>query len=304
MKAKIRLALIGCGAPHAHSSHLPYLTKMEDISLEAVCDLDKEKLAEAQNKFNIKKGYTNFHEMLDKEELDAIQVIVRPSFLKDIVIPCFEKGLAVSVEKPAGNNSTEAAQMLEAAKKNNCLNILGLNRRFAPCITETKKQLKDASVRNVVGHFYRPYSGDCLPVSHHIIHGLDMMRFLGGEIESFKTLFRKRSDGTTEGFSALLQFKNGGTGTFNANSFCHEKLETYEVHTDEASAVIDYFADEVKIFKDNSLVLSKNSFEGDSSYWENRHFIDCVKAGIMPSPNLEDAFKIMRICEEMNNQNQ
>lgn len=303
MKDKIKLALIGCGAPHAHSSHLPQLSEMDDVSIEAVCDLDQEKLAEAQSKFNIRKGYTDFHEMLEKENLDAVQVIVRPSLLKDIVIPCFEKGLAVSVEKPAGKDSTEAAQMLEAAKKNNCLNIVGLNRRFSPCITEALKQLNGAQSRNVVGRFYRTYTAKCLPVSHHIIHGMDMMRFLGGEIESFEIMFRTRDDGITDGFNVMLKFKSGGTGTFIASSFCHQKMEAYEIHTEGAFFFIDYFADELKIFKDDSLASSVDSFKQDSSYWENRHFIDCVKNGKMPSPNLEDALEIMRLCENMNKLN-
>ncbi len=54
---KLKIALVGSGAI-AQIAHLPNWTKMEDVELVAVCDVDRGKAASITEKFNVPKWYS------------------------------------------------------------------------------------------------------------------------------------------------------------------------------------------------------------------------------------------------------
>ena len=148
---------------HANSSHLPQLHRLGQVSLEALCDLDDRRLHTAMEKYGVKKGYTDFRKMIEEVDLDAVFVIIRPSRLKDVVIPCFEKGLGVSVEKSPGINPAETAAMLDAAKKNDCFNMVGFNRRFSPVVQKAMDMVQKENGMRITGRFYRTYASPLVP---------------------------------------------------------------------------------------------------------------------------------------------
>ncbi len=98
----IRMGVIGLG--QRSYNVLAGCIEYDEYELVAVCDLRKE-LIERAKRFAKEKGvsvrgYEDFEEMIDKEELDAVAVVVDPD--KQIPIACkaMEKGVHVMVEVP------------------------------------------------------------------------------------------------------------------------------------------------------------------------------------------------------------
>ena len=85
----------------------------------AVCDLNQEIAKQFSKDWNIPSYYTDFSEMLKKEELFAISVCVPPKFHARIVIEALEAGCNVVVEKPFTENSEDAkkVQILSVRQK-------------------------------------------------------------------------------------------------------------------------------------------------------------------------------------------
>lgn len=54
MKKQIKVGIIGCGAV-AQIIHLPILKKLNNVEIEAICDIDKRKLSIIKEKYDIKK---------------------------------------------------------------------------------------------------------------------------------------------------------------------------------------------------------------------------------------------------------
>ena len=116
---KIRLGLIGLGGMggHHYGSHI----NNPDVELVAVCDIIPEKVENCLKNWADRgcetKGFTDFKEMIDTMELDAVDICTPNDFHSIIAVYAFEKGLHVFSEKPDAVSVEEAMKMKEASEK-------------------------------------------------------------------------------------------------------------------------------------------------------------------------------------------
>ena len=78
--SKIRIGIYGCGS-WANRTHIPNLLKLEGVEIVAVCDSNPESLKSTAEAFNIPKTYTDGHEMVDNEDMDALYSVV-PAYVR------------------------------------------------------------------------------------------------------------------------------------------------------------------------------------------------------------------------------
>ena len=130
---KAKVLITGLGGI-AQVAHLPILSKMENVEIAGVCDIDKSKSRTIAQKYNVKNFYTSLEEMLSAVPADCLVVTSPTSMHTEQAILGFEKGLNVLVEKPLARNYEEAAKIVEASKKANKRLMVGMNNRFRPDI--------------------------------------------------------------------------------------------------------------------------------------------------------------------------
>jgi len=87
----------------------------------AICRRNPEKLAMAQKALGGPQAYTDWQEMLDKEELDAVLVTTPPYAHAELTLGALERGLHVLVEKPMALSSRDAWAMVDAAERADCV---------------------------------------------------------------------------------------------------------------------------------------------------------------------------------------
>ena len=128
---KTRIAVIGLGSV-AQMVHLPNLMKIKNSEVTSVSEINKNRLHSVADKFEIKKRYTNYLDLLKNNEVDAV-IISTPTHLhKQIAIDCLNAGKDVLVEKPLARNSDEGKEIIDCAKKNNRKLMVGMNLRYRP----------------------------------------------------------------------------------------------------------------------------------------------------------------------------
>lgn len=125
---KLRIGMIGAG--NIANFHLEAYKSVEMAEIVAACDINPERLAETAEKFGIKNTYNSVEEMLANEQLDAADVCVWNVSHAKCAIAALNAGLHVICEKPMAYSAKEAEAMLEAAKKNNKLLMIGFVLRF------------------------------------------------------------------------------------------------------------------------------------------------------------------------------
>ena len=313
-KEKIRLALIGAGGM-ANSVHYPSLVKFPDVEMAGLCDLAEEKLKTTAEKFHIEKTFTDYKKMLDEIEPDAVYLLMPPHHLFDLVIESLNRKLNVFIEKPPGITTEQTKNMARLAEKNNCLTMVGFQRRFCPVIVEARKRVEERSpiiqcaARFMKNYFAGPYyDGASDILTCDAIHSVDNLRWMGGEVKkivsSVKNLYAKYDNV----FNALFEFENGAVGMLLTNWVVGKRIFTVEMHSKGISAFAEP-DDKAVIYKDNEekgeilltqeVAKSKEMYKYAGFFSENRHFIDCLKEDKQPMTNLSDAVATMELVDRI-----
>ena len=120
----------------------------------ALCDVDRDKLEIAAEDVNDLTGdqpktFTDFRELLDKQEID-IAIVATPDHWHALnTIAAIEKGAHIFVEKPTGHTIGESRAMVAAARANNRTVQVGLHRRIGPHYVSGMKFLKDGGAGDI-----------------------------------------------------------------------------------------------------------------------------------------------------------
>jgi predicted dehydrogenase len=137
---KLRAAIIGLGH-QAAEDHIPGIYDSQFASLKAICDTNPKKLQEWEKKLRV-KGYKDFHELLDKEDIDFIVIATPHDTHMDIIKKASTKGIHVLKEKPFARSLKEALFINKICRESGIKVMVTLQRRFNPIYTSFF-QLKD-----------------------------------------------------------------------------------------------------------------------------------------------------------------
>ena len=128
MGQKLKVGIIGTGSISA--MHIEGYLKNPNVELYAFCDINEAQLKKMAAKYGITRTYTDCNEMLKLKELDAVSVCTWNSAHAPCTIAALNAGKHVLCEKPMATSAAEAREMLEAAKRNHKLLMIGFVRRY------------------------------------------------------------------------------------------------------------------------------------------------------------------------------
>lgn len=241
-----RIGVIGAGGI-ANSVHLPSLKEIDNANLVAVCDLRYEKAKAAAEKFAIPGVYWDMYEMLRKEALDGVFVLVEPDRLFRVAQDCLRAGVPCMMEKPAGTSAHQANALVRISRETGKVCGVGLNRRQIPLVQAVMNHMREiTTITQVDGVFIKhtdlshewPY---CSAFMSDIIHAVDLVRYLaGGEVTACATAIGRFSECPVDNaWSSVMRFDNGVTGTLKSNYQTGGRVHAFEMHGPGASAFIN-----------------------------------------------------------------
>lgn len=137
---KLKAAIIGLGH-QSIEDHIPGLKESRFASLEAICDSDEGKLREWQEKLQV-RGYRDFLELFDSEELDFVVAAIPHNLYKEIIEEATKRRIHILKEKPFARSLQEAFYFKRLCDENKVQLMTTLQRRFNP-IYAVFFQLKD-----------------------------------------------------------------------------------------------------------------------------------------------------------------
>ncbi len=198
MEKLVKLAVIGCGAI-AKQYHMPALKAVRECRVVAVCDLIPERAGQAAEYFGIPKDrvFTEARLLLEIEEIQGI-VILTPNYNH-----CELTELAASykkhvfITKPMARDVEECRRMIDACRANGVELFVSFMHRYLMGIEEAKQMIRSGyigkidmvRVLNAPGAtstvskwFYKKENVGGGAVMDIGVHGIDMVRYLIGEI--------------------------------------------------------------------------------------------------------------------------
>ena len=226
---KVKVGFIGVGG--IATVHLNNVAKNEEAEIVAVCDISKENV-EKQGKAFQATTYTDYEEMLEKEELDAIFMSVPPFAHGDMEEKIVGKGIHLLVEKPLGLDADVAIKKAKVIRDSGVINASGYCLRYLDTVQKAKEYLADKKVAMVRGHYitgfvetpwYRIESKSGGQLVEQSTHILDMMAYLAGDIEKVSANMALQVMGDIENIdipdvtSVNATFESGAVGHLDSS---------------------------------------------------------------------------------------
>lgn len=219
----VKIGIVGVGR-HCYRNIIPALHYLP-VKLQAVCDINEPLAAKTAEQFGC-RAYTRTADMYDKEQLDAVLLVVSEKLHPQLAMEAFDAGLHVWMEKPAAVRAYEVERMIERRKDR--VSVVGFKKAFMP---STMKAIEIANSPEFGDMFSMlaiypmsiPDNGKEILDNHASVnwlkngcHPLSQMLAVGGRVSSVVTHRDKRGRGM-----CLLEFASGVTGNFHFASGPH-----------------------------------------------------------------------------------
>ncbi|RIV21116.1 gfo/Idh/MocA family oxidoreductase [Fibrisoma montanum] len=149
---RIRVAVIGVNG--RGTDHIAGFSKLTNVEVVTLCDVDKDILAkragEFEKKYNRKvQMEQDLRKVYDDKNIDAVSIATPNHWHSLAAIWACQAGKDVYVEKPGSHNLYEGRKMVEAAKKYNRIVQHGVQLRSSTAIQEAIKHLRDGLIGKV-----------------------------------------------------------------------------------------------------------------------------------------------------------
>jgi predicted dehydrogenase len=115
MTDKVRIGCIGVGQIGKH--HLDNYAQIENAELVAIADINEAELAAVSAKYGIEHTYTDFRQMLARDDLDAVDVCLHNNLHMPVTVAALEAGKHVYCEKPMAGSYIDAEVMYTKAQE-------------------------------------------------------------------------------------------------------------------------------------------------------------------------------------------
>jgi predicted dehydrogenase len=135
----LRMAVIGCG--YWGPNLVRTFVELPEASLEAVVDRDPARLEHIRRRYPAIRLLTTDLDEVFAMDLDAVVVSTPPETHFPIVRACLEHGLDVLVEKPLATESEHAEQLIEIAKKDGQVLMVGHIGAYNPAVRALKEMI-------------------------------------------------------------------------------------------------------------------------------------------------------------------
>ncbi|AZN41288.1 Gfo/Idh/MocA family protein [Paenibacillus albus] len=260
-RSKLKVGVLGCGVI-SQAAHLEACARANNIELVAICDVAHDLVEKMVHKYNPKRAYTNYDEMLADPEVEAVIIGIADQFHVPMAKKAVLAGKHVLVEKPLGVTVEECEELEVIVKRSNLTFQVGNMKRFDPGIAYAKNFIKDemgemlalkawycdSTYRYTVTENVMPVmaSSDAARkpegnpkldkqryyMMTHGSHLVDTARLLGGEIESVHAWHTERFG--AHSWLCTITYANGTVGqldlTVAVRMDWHEGFQVYGEH--------------------------------------------------------------------------
>lgn len=138
MADKLRVGVIGAGR-WAASAHLPGYVRSPLCDVVAICDRDEDLAKQRAGQFGISDVYTDYEKMLQREDIDVIDVCTRGDTgdidnHEVLAFAAIEAGKHTLCEKPVAHDYRNTWKAHELAQSKGLKTKVGLTFRYAPAM--------------------------------------------------------------------------------------------------------------------------------------------------------------------------
>lgn len=158
-KRKVKVGVVGCGVV-ATAYYLPYLMKMPEAELVAVCDIHPARTQACVRLFGAHKQYPDYDEMIKRADIEAVFILTAPGTHVPFTLKAIEAGKHVLLQKPMATNMDDARTIAAAVRKARVKALVepSSNTPLDPDMTQLRELIKKGVLGDVMW-FSLAYTG-------------------------------------------------------------------------------------------------------------------------------------------------
>lgn len=223
--SKLRIAILGAGTMGRR--HIDYVNTSGDCQLVAICDPDSG-VAELAARNEVPLFHDAF-EALDLASPDGAIIAAPTNLHEELALACIRRSIVPLVEKPITAALDEGRWLVDEASASGVPVLVGHHRRYHPRIQLLWKLVKGGAIGSLIGVsllwavkkpdayydvVWRTRAGGG-PVLTNLIHEIDTLRYICGEITSVYAATSSAARGfeVEDSAAITLNFTGGVVGS-------------------------------------------------------------------------------------------
>jgi predicted dehydrogenase len=310
----LRVGFIGAGG-RGQGAHYPSVSRLKDVSIEAIAELDESRMQTVVQKYNIPRSFKDYREMLETVELDIVYCIMHERWVTPVAIDCMNAGKHIAIEKPPGMNSKETQLMLDSAIANNVSCMVTYQRRYTAVTQEAMRLVKERGQATLaMGEFHKPGNPDgdeMVSLWNDVCHVADLVRYMiGSEVVEVTAYQDAQENGAKNVFNGLIRFANHAIGIVSGNRCSGGRVLRSELHGRGVGCYMMHIPRQIEICEDGKaprIVMGwelTGTDQNDEATYEgvlamHQHFVDCVRKGQTPCSDIRDAIHTSHLVDQL-----
>ena len=298
----VRVAVIGVGAMgYHHARILHQLQQQGEAELVAVADRDQKRAEKVAEEFHT-KPYTDYHKVIH-EDPDAVTIALPTSLHAEAATYFAKNKIHILVEKPIADTIENAKKIIEAARENNVILMVGHVERFNPAVQKLREIIASGELGEIVAISAKrvgplpPRIKDVGVITDLAVHDIDVIRYItSAEITEVYARARNTINptGLEDAAIIMLTLTNNAYAVIETNWLTPYKLRRLTVTGTKAIAELDYIKQTLNIYKKDRRVEALIDRE-EPLKRELSHFIECVRTRKQPLVTGEDGLKALQV---------
>lgn len=316
MSNNLKVAVIGAGM--MGKNHLKTYKNLQGVELVGVYDIFPQAAKAAAEMFGI-KAFSSMEEVA--ANVDAVSVVTTSVTHCEVGEFFLNKGIHCLIEKPLAATEDECWRLINAAKKNNVVLLVGHIEEFNPAVEQLAKILSDSSkIRSLTAQRMSAASGRITDVDvamDLMIHDIEVIQNLvKSPVKDVEAMSVRTSDNESgkNYISALVQFENGVTANLTASRITQARVRTLTVTTDTNYIDMDFINQSINVHSQGRMpYVNQESIPDWMNYGlkgsveqlfiptnqplqaELSHFVACINGNATPRITGEKALEALKV---------
>ncbi len=293
----LKVGVIGAGA--MGKNHIRIYSEMSGVELAGISDIDRE-LVDGLAKQYHTKAFTDYKELL-AEGLDAVSIVVPTKMHRQVAIDAIDAGAHVLVEKPIADSVENARAIIEAAKNNDRLLMVGHIERFNPAVIKLKEIIDSGLLGKIVSISttrvgpYNPRIRDVGVILDIGVHDIDVISYLyGTHVNQVYAVAGADIHSFEDHATIHMRLNHAFSGLVEVNWLTPHKVRKLTAVGVGGVAYLDYIDQTVELHDSGWVRKAKIEFKEPLKN-ELEYFIDCINKGKQPEPCGMDGKHALRV---------
>jgi len=184
---RVKIAIIGLG--WFGEIHCDAISGIPNLEIAALCTRNESRLAELSKKYGVKDTYTDYRDVLARDDIDAVSIVTMWDQHTDPTVAALAAGKHVFLEKPMASTVEDCRKIVAAAAKAKGILQVGHICRFNPRYAAAKREIDAGKIGRIVALTSRrnipaAWTPEILnkigPIIGDAIHDTDLMLWFTG----------------------------------------------------------------------------------------------------------------------------